>query len=121
MRTLNRPTIALGFLTFWLICSSASGGDDILTITIYNNTSDNLLVTVYDQNTSPAQRVLSTTAIYGNASLPVSISPDGSGMGHLSWTAMTIDHDMRKCGHNDKSGLNDGDIVNVHADSDCGA
>jgi hypothetical protein len=41
-------------------------------------------------------------------------------MGHLSWTAMTIDHDMRQCGHNDKAGLNDGDIVNVQADSDCG-
>jgi hypothetical protein len=120
MRALNRPTIALGCLTSWLICSSASGGDDVLTITINNNTSDNLLVTVYDQNTSPAQRVLSTTAIYGNASIPVSISPDGSGMGHLSWTAMTIDHDMRRCGHNDKGGLNDGDTVNVQADSDCG-
>jgi hypothetical protein len=120
MRTANRPTIALGCLACWLICSSASGGDDVLTITINNNTSDNLLVTVYDQNTRPAQRVLSTTPIYGNASLTVSISPDGSGMGHLSWTAMTIDHDMRQCGHNDKAGLNDGDIVNVQADSDCG-
>ena|ERR1700722_6991685 len=120
MRTANRPTIALGYLASWLICSSASGGDDVLTVTINNNTSDNLLVTVYDQNTSPAQRVLSTTPIYGNASLTVSISPDGSGMGHLSWTAMTIDHDMRQCGHNDKAGLNDGDVVNVQADGDCG-
>ena len=120
MRALNRPTIALGYLTFWLLCSSASGGDDVLTITINNNTSDNLLVTVYDQNTNPAQRVLASTAIYGNASIPVAISPDGSGMGHLSWTAMTIDPDMRRCGHNDKAGLNDGDTVNVQADSDCG-
>lgn len=120
MRALNRSIIALGSLTFWLICSSASGGDDVLTITINNNTSDNLLVTVYDQNTRPAQQVLSSTTIYGNASMTVSISPDGSGMGHLSWTAMTIDHDMRQCGHNDKAGLNDGDTVNVRADSDCG-
>jgi len=120
MRALIRPMIALGSLTFWLICSSASGGDDVLTITINNNTSDNLLVTVYDQNTRPAQQVLSSTAIYGNASMTVSISPDGSGMGHLSWTAMTIDHDMRQCGHNDKAGMSDGDTVNVRADSDCG-
>src|SRR5271156_5265576 len=111
MRALNRPTVALGYLTFWLICSSASGEDDVLTITINNNTSDNLLVTVYDQNTRPAQQVLSTTAIYGNASVSVAISPDGSGTGHVSWTAMTIDHDMRQCGHNDRAGLNDGDIV----------
>ncbi len=120
MSVVNRSTIALCCLSSWLICSSASGGDDVLTITINNNTSDNLLVTVYDQNMSPAQRVLSTTAIYGNASISVSISPDGSGRGHLSWTAMTIDHDMRQCGHNDKAGLNDGDTVNVRADSDCG-
>lgn len=120
MRGAKRTTIALGYLTFCLICSSASGGDDVLTINLANNTSDNLLVTVYDQNTTPAQRVLSTTEIYGNASIPVSISPDGSGKGHLSWTAMTVDHDMRQCGHNDNSGLNDGDTVNVQTDGDCG-
>jgi hypothetical protein len=120
MRPANRTTNALGYLTFWLISSTASGGDDVLTITITNNSSDNLLVTVYDQNTTPAQRVLSTTPIYGNASIPVSISPDGTGKGHLSWTAMTADHDMRQCGHSDSSGLNDGDTVNVQADSDCG-
>ncbi len=106
-------------LALWL-CSSAVGGDDVLMITVNNDSSDNLLVTVYDQNTSPPQRVLSTTAIYSNASISVSISPDGTGMGHLSWTAMTMDRDMRRCGHGDKSNLNDGDTVNVHADSDCG-
>jgi hypothetical protein len=100
--------------------SSARGGDDVLTITIDNNSSDNLLVTVYDQNTTPPQRVLSTTEIYGSASISVSISPDASGMGHLSWNAMTMDHDMRRCGHNDKPNLSDGDTVNVHADNDCG-
>ena len=120
MRGANRTSIALGYLTFWLICASASGGDDVLAITISNNTSNNLLVTVYDQNTTPSQRVLSTTEIYGNASIPVSISPDGSGKGHLSWTAMTADQDMRQCGHGDQSGLNDGDTVNVQTDSDCG-
>jgi hypothetical protein len=121
MRAFNQLTIAFACLLVGLSCSSAFGGDDVLSITIFNNTSDNLLVTVWDQNTTPPQRILSTTPIYGNASLSVSISPDGSGVGHLSWTAMTVDHDMRRCGHNDKSNLSDGDTVNVSANGDCGS
>lgn len=119
MQALNRRAAALGFLTLSLSCVCAYGGNDVFAITINNDSSDNLLVTVYDQNTSPPQRVLSTTPLYGGASLSVSISPDGAGKGHLSWTAMTMDPDMRSCGHNDKSNLNDGDTVNVHADGDC--
>jgi hypothetical protein len=32
---------------------------------------------------------------------------------------MNQDPDMRMCGHDDKSDLNDGDTVNVYADGDC--
>src|ERR1700759_2984233 len=93
-------------LRFALACLSlsfsipAAYGDDGLMITINNDSSDNLYVTVYDRSSSPPQEVLSRTAIYGNASLSVSIAADGSGHGHLSWTAITIDRDMHMCGHN---------------------
>jgi hypothetical protein len=90
-----------------------------LMITINNDSSDNLFVTVYDRSSSRPHQVLSHTALYGNASISVSIDADKSGHGHLSWTATTIDHDMRMCGHNEKAGLNDGDTVNVHADGHC--
>jgi hypothetical protein len=97
---------------------AALGGDGLM-ITIRNDGPDNLYVTVYDRSSSPPHQVLSHTAIYGNASIAVSIAANRSGHGHLSWTAITIDRHMRMCGHNEKSHLNDGDTVNVHADGDC--
>jgi hypothetical protein len=105
--------------SFLLLGSVAVFGGDGLMITITNDTSDAVLVTAYDRNTSPPQQILSSTPVYGSASIPVSITADGSGRGHFSWTAITVDRDMRMCGRGDRSGLNDGDTVNVHADGDC--
>jgi hypothetical protein len=118
MRAFKGLTMALVYL-FSSLGSAPVFGDDGLMVTINNDSSDAILVTVYDQSTSPPRLVISRNAIYGNASIVVSIAADGSGHGHLSWSAMTVDGDMRMCGHNDKPNLNDGDTVNVHADSDC--
>jgi hypothetical protein len=117
MRACHRLTITLASLSFGLGSVSAFG--EGLTITISNDTSDNIYVTAYDRNTNPPQMVLASRRIYGSASLTVSISADSSGQGHLSWTATTIDRDLNMCGHNDKPNLNDRDTVNVDADSDC--
>jgi hypothetical protein len=118
MRVFNRLTIALTYLLFCM-GGAAVYGDAGLTITVRNDTTDNLIVTIYDRNTSPPQKVLSNEVVLGSASIPVSISADASGQGHLSWTARTADPDMRMCGHNDKANLNDGDTVHVQADGDC--
>ena len=101
------------------LLATAQALADNLTITINNDTTSNLLVTVYDMNAQPALKVLSSIPINGNASITVSISPDASDQGHLAWTATTVDRDMRSCGHGEKSSLNDGDSVRVQADSDC--
>ena len=116
----NRGAAALIYLLLSLGCLSAFGqeGGGVM-LTISNDTSDNLLVTIYDLGASPRQQVLSNRPIYGNASITVSITEDDSGTGHLWWTAMSLDRDMRKCGHDEKANLNDGDTVNVYADSDC--
>jgi len=119
MRNLNRLTIPLACLLLGLSTVPALG-DQGLTITISNDTSDAIYVTAYDRNANPPQMVLSSRPIYGSASITVTISADASGQGHLSWTATTIDRDMHMCGRNDKPNLNDGDTVNVHADTDCG-
>jgi len=119
MRNLNRLTISLACLLLGLGAVPALG-DQGLTITIANDTSDAIYVTAYDRNANPPQMVLSSRPIYGSASITVTITPDASGQGHLSWTATTIDRDMHMCGRNDKPNLNDGDTVNVHADTDCG-
>src|ERR1700722_12263262 len=117
MRTFDR-IFALACLALSLSIPAALAADGLM-ITISNDGSDALFVTIYDRSSSPPQQVLSHTALYGNASMSVSIAADSSGHGHLSWTAVTIDRHMRKCGHNEKSHLNDGDTVNVHANGDC--
>lgn len=111
---------------FWLAaclvtCLSAhfAFGYGGLTITILNNSSDTVLVTIYDQSPKPPKQILAGRPIYGNASLTVSIATDIRGRGHLSWTAIGADRDMHRCGSNELTGLHDGDTVNVYADSDC--
>jgi hypothetical protein len=119
MRAFNRLMISLLYLAICLTGTSAIGQEG-LTVTITNDTSDNIYVTAYDLNASPPQLVLSNRPIYGSASLTVTITPDASGQGHLSWTARTMDADTHMCGHKDKPNLNSGDTVHVHADGDCG-
>jgi hypothetical protein len=118
MRRSNWLPAAFAFV-FLALSASTVFGDDGLMITLTNDTSDGILVTVYDRGAAPPQTVISDRAIYGNASIEVSIAADSRGRGHLSWTAISIDRDMRKCGHSDRADLNDGDTVNVHADGDC--
>jgi hypothetical protein len=102
-----------------LACAHTSVGQGTVTIHVLNDTTDNLEVTLYDRNLRRHQLVLSGQVIYGNASIATTISADSSGQGHVSWKAMTTDRDMRKCGHHDKGGLNDGDTVHVWANGNC--
>jgi hypothetical protein len=116
MREIKR--LGLACLLFFVADTAALAGDG-LSITLNNNTTGNLLVTVYDMNARPPQKVLSGEVINGFASIRISIATDDSGRGHLSWRATTVDRDMRRCGHHDKPKLNDGDTVHVYANSEC--
>jgi hypothetical protein len=112
--------LGLACLLLFLAGTAAPAGDG-LTITLNNNTTANLIVSVYDLNPQPPQKILSGEVINGFASIKISISSDDSGRGHLSWTARTVDRDMRRCGHHDKPRLNDGDTVHVYANGECAA
>jgi hypothetical protein len=101
------------------LASAEVHGQNGLTISILNDSGDALIVNAYDRVPRPPQQVVTNATIYGNASLPISITPNDSGRGHLRWTAVTQDRDMRACGHGDKSNLHDGDTVTVHADGEC--
>jgi hypothetical protein len=100
---------------FW---SGLAFGDG-LTISIDNNTTNDLRVTVYDLSSHPAQLVLSGEKINSFASVSITINTDESGVGRLSWTATTLDRDSRTCGHRVKTKLNDRDTVHVYANSEC--
>ena len=118
MRIFNHSTI-LFVPAFLLLLSggSALGGDGV-NVTISNNTTSELRVTVYDLNTQPARSVVSNYTINGFGSIMVALAPDDSGQGHLSWSA-TAGGPTRECGHHDKPHLNDTDVVEVYANSEC--
>jgi hypothetical protein len=120
MRALHALIIAIACLPISVGSVTAADGEG-LSITISNDSTDNVLLTAYDRNAKPAQLVLSGQPLYGFASIVISISANAAGLGHLSWTARTIDPDMPACGHGNAAPLHDGDTVNVHADSHCGA
>jgi hypothetical protein len=120
MRVLYGLIIAVACWPLSVGSVSAAAGEG-LTITISNDSTDNVLLTAYDRNARPVQLVLLAQPVYGFASIVISISANAAGLGHLSWTARTIDPDMAACGHGNAPSLHDGDTVNVHADSHCGA
>jgi hypothetical protein len=118
MRSFSWTLIGFAYL-LTASASPAAFAQDAFTITLRNDTTDNLLVTVYDQSAAPPQLVVSRRPLYGNASISVIVGEDESGRGHLYWSAMSLDSDMRMCGHNDSPNLSDGDTVKIYADSDC--
>jgi hypothetical protein len=117
MRTRKRffaSLLSLGLL------AAADGGtpasaDARITLHIANGSVDSLIVTLYDRNLRRHQQVLSGQVINGNASISITVSADSTGQAHVSWTAMTVDRDMRQCGHDDKRGVNDGSTLQVSA------
>jgi hypothetical protein len=116
MRIFLRFALGLGVLGLIAPLSLAGSG---VTIHIQNDSVDNLSVSVYDRGLGRKQPVVSGQVINGNGSISITVSANAQGQGHLSWTAVTVDSDMRRCGHHDNSGLNDGDTVRVHADAAC--
>jgi hypothetical protein len=99
---------------------SASGfADSGINVIIDNDTTKELRVNVYDLNTYPTLRVVSSQTINSFASIYVTITADDFGQGDLSWTATTVDQSMRMCGRHDRVHVNDGDTVGVSARSEC--
>jgi len=101
-----------------LLGGAASGGEGIQ-ISIKNDGTDDILVTVYDTTVGPDTVVLAHARINGFSTVPLSVAPDATGRGNLSWTAVTADANGRKCGHADHVGLRDTASVTVHADANC--
>src|ERR1700677_5042025 len=108
----------LGGLLFLLNTNAALGSDGI-SVTIMNDTSNSVVVTVIDMNANPEQASVSNETIYGFASLSISIAPDSNGYGHVRWSASSGDASSRTCGQKERNGLSDNDVVHVHADSNC--
>ena len=118
---------AFKLLPVALVCTAfLSGGNPArgaggVNLTVTNNTTDDLALTIYDLNTRPVQKVLTRDVINGFATLRISVTPDGSGQGHVSWKAATVGGGaLARCGGRDRSGLQEGDDVHVYANAACG-
>jgi hypothetical protein len=118
MRGPALAALTLGCLTL-LPAGMAVGGEGV-EVKITNDGTDDILVTVYDMNTSPRSVVLSNERINGFASVPLTLVGDASGKANLAWTAVSADSTSRRCGHASAAASN-ADSVSVHADSSCGA
>jgi hypothetical protein len=102
-----------------LLTSGAAFADDGVPIKITNDGTTDILVTVYDMNTVPHRVVVSGQRINGFSTVPVSVTAGPDGMGHVSWTATSVDHDTRLCGHANALTLGNDALVHVHADTAC--
>ena len=92
---------------------------DTVSITIANDNTDDILVTVYDMNTSPHAKVLDGQRISGFASVSTLVTAGDGGTGHVYWRATNLDPNTPRCGHRDKTGIANGDSVHVSAHSQC--
>ncbi|HTB28069.1 MAG TPA: hypothetical protein VK715_03870 [Steroidobacteraceae bacterium] len=117
MRIIHKGLL-LSSIPLLLISAAALGGLNGVDVTITNDGTEDVLVTVYDTSIQPSSVVLHER-INGFTRIPVSLAPDDTGRGNIAWTAVTVDPNSRRCGHENKEGLTDSASVQVHADSEC--
>jgi len=118
MHTLHKG-LMLRCLPLLLLSEAAVGGLNGVDVVINNDSTDDVVVTVYDTSTHPSSVVLASERINGFTHIPVALSLDETGRGNVAWTAVSVDPRSRKCGHAENMGLTDSQAVNVHVDSEC--
>ena len=120
MRTnIQSVTLLSLSLMLMLLPTTAALADDSVTIRIYNDGADNMVVTVYDMNAQPPGAVLASQRINGFAWIPVSVTAGAVGHGHIMWIARTAGASFHRCGHQEMRGLANDDSVRIFADSKC--
>jgi len=117
MRTTGYAALILGLLSCFAAAATAFG--DGVAVKITNNSTDDVVVTVYDMSTQPYRVVLMDAKISGFTSVPVSVLTDATGKANLGWTATNSDASDHKCGHDSMIGLSESESVNVYANSEC--
>jgi hypothetical protein len=119
MRIIHTGLI-LSCVPLLLVSATAVGGLNGVDVTITNDGTEDVVVTVYDTSTQPNAVVLAHERINGFTRIPISLSTDESGRGNVAWTAVTADTNSRRCGHATNEGLTDSASILVHADAACG-
>jgi hypothetical protein len=95
-------------------------GQDTLGIRVYNDTAEDVVVTVYDLNATPPGPVLMRRTINGFAWIPTLVTPGFEGNGRVTWIAETTGTSFHRCGHAERRGLIGDDTLRVFTNSECG-
>jgi len=122
MRKLGQPAAILGLVLTMLVSATAAGDEavaDMVTLRINNDGTDPVVVTIYDMNADPPGVMVVRQTISGFAWIPVSVTADAAGTGHVRWTATSASDGPRLCGHHGDRHLGNDDFVRVFADSPC--
>jgi hypothetical protein len=119
MRRQTRVALITSCLALLFFHGPARGGDGV-SIKITNDSTEDLMVTVYDTSSNPRRIVLTNARINGFTSVPISLMANAGGRGQLEWTATSTDPNFQRCGHA-SAAVSNAESVNVHADSTCAA
>jgi hypothetical protein len=117
-RSARRPASIFG-LAVMLMGTTTSFGDATVDLKIYNDTADQVVVTLYDMNATPPQPVLERQIIEGFAWFPASVTPGIDGNGHVRWSAETTGTSFHRCGHRERRKLTGDSMVRIFTDSRC--
>jgi hypothetical protein len=119
MRSLNSQPTKILSLALMLLRATVAFGDDTVDVRVYNDTAEEIVVTVYDMNAAPPEPVLVRQIIYGFAWFPTSLTPGIEGEGHVRWSAETTGTSFHRCGHRERRGLTNDAMLRVFTDSEC--
>jgi hypothetical protein len=119
MRSVNSQPIKILGLALMLLGTTTAFGDETVDLRVYNDTADEIVVTLYDMNVSPPEPVLVRQIIEGFAWVPASVTPGIEGDAHVRWTAETTGTSFHRCGHQERRGLTSDAMVRVFTDSRC--
>lgn len=117
--TASQVIKSLGLALMLLLAAPTSFGDDTLNVRVYNDSADEIVVTLYDMNATPPQPVLVRQTIPGFAWSPASLTPGRDGKGHVKWRAETTGASFHRCGHRERRKLTSDAVIRVFTDSRC--
>ena len=119
MRRSNIQPIKILGVALMLLVTTTTFGDDTLDVRVYNDSAEEIVVTLYDMNATPPDPVLVHQIIYGFAWVPASLTPGRDGNGHVKWRAETTGASFHRCGHRERRKLTNDATIRVFAYSRC--
>jgi hypothetical protein len=113
-------TVIILSLSLMSFVSVTALADDPVTIRIYNDDTDDIVLNVYDMNAQPPKAVVVNQRINGVAGIPpISVLAGAVGRGHVKWTARSVDPGFARCGYREMREVENDTSVYVSLNSSC--